>query len=88
MSELEVLKNIEIYPNPVIDQLTISLPKSISGNVSLVVYDYLGKELRQFSEAINSKNQIDISVLNLPSGLYSFQFRHEEVVGFAKFIKE
>ncbi len=88
VSEFEVLENIQIYPNPSTEQITISLPKNLSGNVTLTVYDGLGKEVLEFFEFLNSKNQIEIPLVDLATGLYSLKFRHEEVIGSARFIKE
>ncbi len=88
VSEFEVLENIQIYPNPSTEQITISLPKNLLGNVTLTVYDGLGKKVLELIEFLNSEKQIEIPLVDLASGLYSLKFRHEEVVGSAKFVKE
>ncbi len=88
VSEVDAFNNLSIYPNPSNEQLTVHLPKTLSGTSTLIIYDSLGKKVSKLTEFLNAENQIEIALTNLPSGLYSLQLRHEEVIGFTKFIKE
>ncbi len=88
IEEINHTIQIDLYPNPAREYLKVSLPLPISGDITLSFYDNLGKELQRVSEFLYSENELEIPLVNLPSGLYSFQFRHKTIIGSARFVKE
>lgn len=71
ISDTSVEKDIEIYPNPTNDILSVRLGDLVSGDISIEVLDLLGRVLQVHQININRANQsfvIDIS--KLPSGVY------------------
>ena len=63
---IDLESNIQIFPNPASETLTISLPANASTN-DCVLFDNLGKEVKRFLVS-GGENQVDIS--ELESGSY------------------
>lgn len=61
----DVLKKIEIYPNPTEDVLTISTPDNVSLD-SIRILDVSGKTVRE----ISAPNRIQIDIRGMTSGIY------------------
>ena len=82
---LGIANSWNIYPNPVINNLTISLPKGFDGTVS--VRDILGRELlvRKAEESINT---MEISMKELPSGTYFVILQNSNGVYEKKLLKQ
>ena len=59
--------NIIIYPNPVINDLTIDNLED--GNYNIILYDMLGKKQFIYS-ATSNNNRINMSIPSLTSGTY------------------
>lgn len=72
-----------IYPNPVIDELTIDYNGTIS---SIVVYDTQGKVVMQ--EEKQSTYSTSLNTNRLEKGVYFLKIQTDKGVGTAKFIKE
>lgn len=70
--EQESSLEINIYPNPVINNLNLTLNVNHSGLYSIGLYDLLGNLIQSFGMYnINSnKTDFDFDVSNLPSGSY------------------
>lgn len=78
----DVTNRIQIYPNPVSDNLTIEI--SSPEKKYLSIYNMLGEELLK-SQISNSKSQINISALR--SGIYFVEVRGEKSAVRKKIIK-
>lgn len=75
--------NPQIYPNPIIDNLNISLVSEDSARV--VIYDLLGKKVRD--QSISKMDSIDLS--DLSSGVYTlFCWTTSNTIYKAKLIKK
>jgi hypothetical protein len=61
--------NIQAYPNPVSDILTIKLDKSASGNVVIELYDMMGKKCKSITEYLTD-GAAQIDVADLKTGVY------------------
>ncbi len=66
VSENKIALNINIFPNPVKESLTINLNNNLVENIQIL--DILGKVV--YSEKVNSNNEIIILRNNIPAGLY------------------
>lgn len=74
-----------VYPNPVIQKVTILLPQSGSGSSLVEVYSVDGR--KYFGQTINqSKAELDLSAI--PSGIYFMKVMSKEGTRTAKFVKE
>jgi hypothetical protein len=73
---------IVIYPNPVSDKLTIEAAEAIG---SVEVYNLVGVLIYSQKECFN---KLEISTLNLPSGLYFIRLSTNKGVEMRRFIKE
>lgn len=61
-------KAINIYPNPAINQMIISLKNFGSDNKYILIYDCLGNVVKDFGST--SKNEIEENVSNYTKGIY------------------
>lgn len=82
IDELEKI-SIEVYPNPSKDNITITIPNHLKGN--LKIYNSNGQLMR--NELINNSSlQIDVS--SFPKGIYCINFETNDKVIVKKFVKE
>ena len=61
---------LRIYPNPVRDRLNVTLPDNFNGYGIIQIFDMTGAQVFKSGRDMLT-NQIDISRLNLPDGLYN-----------------
>jgi hypothetical protein len=62
---------IQIFPNPVNDVMNISLANSVTEkNISIEIYDVLGKEALQVNANFNENNNYKVDTKSLNSGVY------------------
>ncbi len=73
-----------LYPNPVVDEINISFPKSID-KATFSLYDVLGKKILE-KQITPLKNRVDVS--NLPSGMYIASLTANNRTNSYKIIKE
>ena len=76
---------ITLYPNPAHDQLLVTANELKSEKIKIVIYNSLGKEFFR-SELFDSKPEITIS--QLPAGIYFIMISNQELRIMKKFIKE
>ena len=74
----------QLYPNPTISNVNISLSKSAS-KVSYQIIDYSGKIVLE--QELSDSQLFNVNVENLSTGLYFIKITMNETVGFAKIIK-
>jgi hypothetical protein len=77
--------NINMYPNPVLNNLIIESNESSINNISIM--DALGKVIRFESNFSNPKNVL-LVCNNLSSGIYYIQIKSEDRIFNKLFIKE
>ncbi len=77
--EIKNVNNINVYPNPIFKQLTISATENIN---SVVIYSMFGQMVREFY-CNTQKVEMDVSIL--PAGIYLIRINGTEV---RKFVKE
>ncbi len=82
---------LSLYPNPVLDNLSISLviPEKIPTNLNLEIYNTNGEiVLTRIIENLNPGNQIlDLELCELPGGLYMIKLEGKNNYSTQKFIK-
>lgn len=70
--------NFSVYPNPMVDETTISISKNVS-QVKLTVYDLLGREV---TSNTSESNSILLQKGNLTSGVYILKISSDNYSGF------
>lgn len=75
--------NIDVYPNPVSQILTVEIPKELDGALVKVV-DMKGKELINLS----ATRQTKVNVLALPRGVYLLTISKDNELYMSRFVKE
>ena len=75
--------DIEVYPNPVSDILTIDSKKTSFSEISIV--DTKGQQVKQIS--FDSVTQTEINIQDLTSGRYYIKIKTEEYLYFVTIIK-
>jgi hypothetical protein len=81
------LNNVEIFPNPVKDVITIKKSSSKPQNISVSINDINGKELI-VENNLNSASNQNINVSALSSGVYFIQIKNNQGQLIRKFIKQ
>lgn len=68
----EILDKVEVFPNPASSVVTIRFPVKTSQNLTLKIFNFLGKEIRQENYGILRKgvHTATINAGNIPSGIY------------------
>ena len=86
---------INIIPNPVYEQTTISYQQSAKSQVTLSIFDMTGREVKQLT--INNeqltiqnggKHSLKFDAKGLRSGVYFVKLLTDNGVGVGKFVKE
>ena len=77
---------ISIFPNPTNGNVTISIPASVQGNVTVEVYDAIGK-LAIKEILSNDTNTINLS--KLEDGMYMFKIiNNNKTIKIGKIVKQ
>jgi PKD repeat protein len=80
-------EEIRLYPNPVSNFLFVQFPESVQADAQLRIMDARGQMVLQPGQA-GANNQKEISVDNLPGGLYFLQIETAEGFVSKRFIKQ
>jgi PKD repeat protein len=82
----KIVNDIQIFPNPVNDNLTITIPESSKSYLNIKIYDLLGNEIKDlhFSE---SKNLVSISMSQFSKGIYIIIIKTNQNSIYKKIIK-
>ena len=85
----EKAKQLQVFPNPVTQELRIELPILFNGKTIIYVFDFTGK-LVSTKEISFTRNQAftTINVAHLPTGTYTVTCYVKEALYFAKIIKQ
>ncbi len=68
-NDLKIENKIQIYPNPGVDFLKVSIEASTLVNPKIVIHSIIGTKLEIYTEK-TSANQFTVNVKNLPAGYY------------------
>lgn len=68
-TDLKIENKIQIYPNPSVDFLKVTIEKSNLINPQIIIHTIIGNKLQMVSEKTAS-NEFKIDVKNLPAGYY------------------
>lgn len=82
--------NIELYPNPASDDLTVKIPLKGDGQFQITVTDLSGRTVSEHAARRNSSGEVlqhTVDVSRLPVGTYILTVRTETDIAAAPFIK-
>jgi hypothetical protein len=82
----ETIKNYNVFPNPTKNSLFIQNISNSNLNISLSLYNLFGQEVQH--KVVTNSNQIELSLINLPSGVYILNISDEYGKSSMKIIKE
>jgi hypothetical protein len=76
LEEIDEISNLQIFPNPVSDQLTVSFEMIQAAEVSVNLLNQLGQTIlsQQVQPVVGANNRIEWNVSNLAAGLYMVEF--------------
>lgn len=80
----EQLKEVSIYPNPVVSYFEVVYPSSV-GDIKVEVYDILGKKL--VSRVITPEDR-SVQVSKLSKGIYMVRLSSEKASKIFKIVKQ
>jgi hypothetical protein len=83
---LEIFKSIAIFPNPAINQITISTKNEIIKDGQISVFDGLGKTV--WTSKVDSFQEKNLDIKNWAKGMYYVRIRSTEGIWTGKFIKQ
>ena len=86
--EFNFADNIQIYPNPVQDELNLNFSSEFQGGpVQIQVFDLLGRQMMQSNVSISDNKSHKIDATNLNSGIYFVKLNHSNKNHVHRFIK-
>ncbi len=75
--------NISIYPNPAINQFTLSYNLSKSAETDIRIYDLTGKEIKILEKGYSEKGKnqkiFNTADENIPKGIYFIKFKFNQI---------
>lgn len=79
-----------VYPNPTSGDITISYDLNSHSNISISVFDILGREIyrNEFGKLAEGKHEINLDFNSFSSGLYMIRLSENEKYCYQKLIKE
>ena len=84
VEELVYLKEVQLYPNPTHETMTLILSSKVDVQVRYTIMDYLGKEIRN-GNILSEKSEI--SLRDLPSGNYFISLKSKKEIRIFKMVK-
>lgn len=75
-----------VYPNPFKSDFTIVLQTPIVGEVTVMLFDVLGRQV--FSQKEQARPSILIHTAHLPTGLYNYQIQTQQGISVGKILKK
>ena len=85
INQIENKSQLNIYPNPSKDFLTINLNKTIAANAEITIYSFTGELV--YAENIDFLDNVNINVSNIVKGIYLLKIKINDDVLTKKFIK-
>jgi hypothetical protein len=84
IEELVYLKEVQLFPNPTQETITLILSSKEDIQVRYTIMDYLGKEIRN-GNILSEKSEI--SLRDLPSGNYFISLKSKKEIRIFKMVK-
>jgi hypothetical protein len=89
VKELHQDPNINIFPNPAEDNIELRLENNFNRNISIEIYNALGKNVKSMKlSGLSYNDNINIPIDNLSSGIFFIRIYGENYSSTLKFIKK
>jgi hypothetical protein len=85
-SSFDLFDSVSLYPNPVKDVVTISVPKGIELTGNYDIYNALGQKIT--TKKVSSENELTINTISYQTGIYFINLTIGEFSKTLRFIKE
>lgn len=87
-TQQEIIRNVQVYPNPSTDYLFVKFETPITKSVRLVVHSIIGNEIEVEHDAVD-ENEVRVKVKDLNTGFYilSVQDQANNAKATFKFLK-
>ena len=80
--------NVEVFPNPVAQDLTLTFEAPAAGTYTTRVVSTVGSVIRsQEVQTVAGATQVTLPVADLPAGIYLFQVEGTNGIQTGKFVK-
>ena len=81
--------SIRVYPNPVINEATVSYSLKSNSDVSFIIYDISGRTVKTIyqNNVSSGEHKIKIEMVSLPAGTYVIQMKSKDGNSFGKVMK-
>lgn len=86
-TNFEIVKKLDVYPNPADDYIFVKLEKEIEQEVKIEVMSFIGNKMNASSEKIE-KDLYKLNLRNIPSGHYYVIISYGTVKEMKKFLKQ
>jgi hypothetical protein len=89
VKDITGLNSLNVFPNPVADQLTVAIESNRDMDVRMTVIDMLGRTVSDFGthNVLNGQQQINVNVADLSTGSYFLRLTQQDAVRTIKFEK-
>jgi hypothetical protein len=82
------LLEVEAFPNPIRDKITLDFKSGVEGSVFLKLTDGYGKAFHfEELEGVTDNSRREIDIINIPPGIYFLEFRNINSTSVRKIIK-
>lgn len=88
VTDLDVAKNLQLFPNPVQDRATVRFQLSEASQLQAAVVDVMGRRVQQLNlgQLPSGANQFSLETDQLPAGVYTLQLTNGKGVQSQKFV--
>jgi hypothetical protein len=81
----QILENVQVFPNPANDILTIKAGDALNGTVQVCIRDIAGKVV--YRSGISFSGAHEIGVGHLAAGMYTLGLSNQTATGSVRFVK-
>ncbi len=85
--KITLIRNFNLAPNPATDAVTISLESEKEGEVQIQIFDGRILLLERNIQVVSGLNSVEISLKNLPAGMYYVLVKAAEGVKTRQLVK-
>ncbi len=82
------VKRLNLYPNPVSNEVRLELPAASTGRTAVVIYDYTGKQVMRKEIVISNQSYTILQLAQLPAGTYTVQLYWKDELYVGKIVKQ
>ena len=86
--ERQKVKRLNLYPNPVTNEVRLELPASSAGRTVVVVFDYTGKQVLRKEIVISNQSYTILQLTQLAAGTYTVQLYWKDELYIGKIVKQ